>query len=125
MYYVDCSQQNIDDNLDENSQISLSQNKISFNQKEIVENNRLESIEEDNSSMNKDVQPKSINNKHRWFRRDTDHGNIENNGFDQPNPDSNENKISQKLSLMARYAPNSKDYFYLISKMIRWMTFCK
>ena len=113
----------IDDNLDENSEISLCQNRLKIKEREITDNKKLESIEEDNSSMNKDVQAKNFSSKHRWFRRDTNHENKENISFDQPEQDSNENKISQKLSLMARYDPKSKDYFYLISKMIRWLTF--
>ena len=134
LYYVDCDFQDTDDNLEENSQISSFQNRPSLNREEIRDKNKLQSIDQNNSNSNANEdeaeaeEAKNTNNKHRWFRRETNHENKEdneNNGFNQPESEFNENMISQKLSMMAIYAPKSKDYFYLISKMIRWFTFCK
>ena len=65
------------------------------------------------------------NSSHRWYRRRTDHQNREDINFDQSELESNEEKVFNKLSSIIRYAPNSKDYVYIISKAVRWLTFCK
>ena len=82
---------------------------------------KVDSIEDNNSST---IENRQVNNNKRpkWYRNETNKESID---FDQQEPESNENKISCKLSSMTSYSPKIKDYVYTVSKTIRWIAICK
>ena len=122
LYYIERTSKDKDDkHLNLNHKISI-QNRIGVNQTEMADEMKVDSIEDNNSSIIEGSQVNNVNKKRRWYRHETNKENVD---FGQQEPESNENKISYKLSSIKNYAPNIKDYVYTVSKTVRLLTLCK
>ena len=121
LFYVDCDSHCKNDGQNRNTHKSSFHFKFGSDKLKIVDK-KAESIKNKNSNMIKNDQTET-KSKNRWYKREIDLQHREDIDFDQS--ESSEEKVSHKLSSMTRYAPNSKDYVYIISKAIRWLTLCK
>ena len=77
---------------------------------------KVDSIEDNISSIFEGSQVKSNHSYQKWYRSMTKKENID---FEHQESESNENAVHKKLSSIIRYSPKLKDFMYTISKVIR------
>ena len=125
LYVIDWNKsQNKDDKNNKNTNISSIRDRLNINQPELVEEVKVDSIEDNNSSMVEGSQVRIVHDSLRWFRYEHDNNNSKLK-LTQSDAESYQNKISERLSSITRYAPRLKDYIFANSKVVRWVTLWK
>ena len=84
----------------------------------MVEEIKVDSIEENNSSIVEGSQVRSFHDNLRWCRYEHDSNNS-NLKLSHSDSEVNQNKISERLCSITRYAPKLEDYIYATSKAAR------
>ena len=77
---------------------------------------KVDSIEDNYSSMIEGSHVESNQKNNKWYKNETSKENID---FSHHEPNSIQNKVLHKLSLIKKYTPGLKDYLYTISKTVR------
>ena len=71
LFYVECNPQDENSNFWDKNQINSIRNKISTNQRDIVEEKKVDITEENNSSIYESSQAKNKHNNYNWYRCET------------------------------------------------------
>ena len=120
LYYIERKSDTNNDDYVKKGNINSYQKKLDIDQSDIKDEIKIESAEDNNSSIIEDNEARKRYDKYKWYRTKTDSTQIQDDFKKLQKEDLIRNKISNKLSSIVKFAPNSKDYLYIISKVIRF-----